>query len=172
MVDPLGKSRGRQPFPIGLPFLSKGGEGKRRASRSPLCASFQMPKQQRFVAGMLPDQPQPGRLRQRLDLCVTVRRDPELVIIQQDEHAFICTASFRPLAGALNGKLDQREWIATARLEQDGVEMNGDAHAVRNTAEQGNIALLAFSLAADEQTAALRDDAARLPAHPILGRAP
>lgn len=135
-----------------------------------------MPQQQRFVAGLLPDQ------GDRLDrgecprTVVTLRLLPTLVGIEQDRAVGIGRTGLALASRhAPHGELDDRERVAAARLQHDGIEMKGQACRIGEPLQQGDIALFAFALASDEDAEALRALRAascdRRP-HPMRGTAP
>lgn len=172
MVDPLCKPGCRHSLTIAGPGLGKSRHRKSGAARSPLRAPLEVPQKQSLMTSVLPDQTQARLVGRRRDPGISVGTDPQLVVIEQYEAPFESSVALFPFTGTLYRQIHQRRGVSTARLQQHGIEMHGEPLRFGKPGEQRDIALFAFALAADEDTAALRDDLALLAAHPIWGRAP
>lgn len=157
---------------ISGPALAKLLDGDRCRARAKVRTSGEMTQQKRFMTGALPDQMHLRLRRDRPDPLIALRRLPAFVVIEQGEPMLIGFASLGlTLAEPLDRPFDDRQRVAPSRLQQDGVEMDDKAPSFGEARKQGDVALLALALTADEKPPALLYDATGS-SHPICGTAP
>ena len=102
---------------------------------------------------------------------VAFRNQPRFVAVEQDGTNDVSPRTFRSVADQPNSPLDESERIAGPRLKENRVDVNAPMPCLGQLAEEDAIALLAFTLAAEEYPTPLRDPRTMW-SHPICGTAP
>lgn len=170
-VEPEGQSVGGKIFSVIRPAAAKLPQRLIARRRTKPLASVEMPEQEGFVTGRLPDQVKAVPRGQGLRLRIARRYEPERVGVQKDRSNGTGAHSGRTVADMPNGPFDEAKGIARAGLQNDRIDVERQPPRIGEPSEQGAVTLLALALASEKDAAALRNWSAPVP-HPIWGTAP
>lgn len=131
-----------------------------------------MPQQECLVTRVLPDQTQAHVTGKPTCTQVSQRRLPTLVCVEKEKAGRIVATPRRSVFHDCHGHLDEGEWITSAGLQDDRVQMDATVALFDKPREQCAVTSFAFAFAAEENATTLRNGYPPTPPHPICGTAP